>query len=259
MAISVQNKLIVVFGPTSSGKTDLALRIAKFIWGRMQIQSEFINADSRQVYKDMNIGASRVGKTFQKKFPYHLAQILEPGKKLDAESYKKLALQKIEEIHKRGNLPILEGGTGTYIMSVVGDQFIVNPRNKGVGKIFEALFFIPSFNRKILYRKIEKSVDKMFQDGLYKEVKNIIIIYGGRTDILGGTIGYRQFVEYCLRNNAIITKLENKDLKRIAWMIKRDTKKYAMHQIAWLKKLKDYKIVREFKNIENLLLEFVEK
>ncbi len=109
-------KLIVICGPTASGKSEIAVNLAQ------EFNGEIISADSRQIYQKMNIGTSKVPlneKGFYKNIKHHLIDILEPMSLFNVSEYKKVALEKINEILKCGKVPFLVGGTGLYIKAVV--------------------------------------------------------------------------------------------------------------------------------------------
>lgn len=108
-------KILVIAGPTSSGKTELAVHLAKIING------EIISADSRQVYKGLDIGTGKVTKKEMKGVPHHLINVVSPKMTFTVMQYKKLAEKKIAEIIKRGKVPIIAGGTGFYIQAVIDD------------------------------------------------------------------------------------------------------------------------------------------
>ncbi|MFZ2970745.1 MAG: tRNA (adenosine(37)-N6)-dimethylallyltransferase MiaA [Minisyncoccia bacterium] len=119
--------LIVIVGPTASGKSELALKLAK------QYNGEIINADSRQIYKEMDIGTNKleIGNCSLKcknniqysisNIPVHLINIRYPNQAFSLAQYKRLAIQIIRDIHERGKIPILVGGTGLYISSIVNN------------------------------------------------------------------------------------------------------------------------------------------
>jgi tRNA dimethylallyltransferase len=107
------NKLIVVLGPNASGKSEIAVKIAKAVGG------EVISADSRQVYKGMDIGSGKITKKEMAGVPHHLLDVASPRSIFTVTRYRKLALDAINKIQKAGKIPILCGGTGFYIQSVI--------------------------------------------------------------------------------------------------------------------------------------------
>lgn len=104
-------KLLVVAGPTASGKSDLGIKLAQYYNG------EIISADSMQIYKGLDIGTAKVKHTEGVK--HHLIDVIEPDQPFSAEEFKLLATQAAEEISKEGKLPIVVGGTGLYIHSLL--------------------------------------------------------------------------------------------------------------------------------------------
>ena len=110
-----QNKpfLVVVVGPTASGKTELSIEIAK------KFNGEVISGDSMQVYKHMDIGTAKATRDEMDGIPHHMIDILEPDESFSAYEFKKRAEACIEDIINRGKLPIIAGGTGLYIQSLL--------------------------------------------------------------------------------------------------------------------------------------------
>lgn len=105
--------LVVLFGPTASGKTSLAVQMAK------QIDGEVVTADSMQVYKHMNIGTAKPTIGEMEGVPHHLIDIVEPDENYSLSQYAEAAHKCIREVVSRGKTPILAGGTGLYIDTVV--------------------------------------------------------------------------------------------------------------------------------------------
>lgn len=101
--------IVVIGGPTAVGKTALSIEMAKAFNG------EIINGDSLQVYRKLNIGTGKVTRDEMEGIPHHLLDILNPDESFDASKFKELATQAILEIHQRGKLPIIVGGTGLYL------------------------------------------------------------------------------------------------------------------------------------------------
>jgi tRNA dimethylallyltransferase len=104
-----ESMIIVILGQTATGKSNLAVKVAKKIHG------EIISADSRQVYKGLNIGTGKITQKEMRGVPHHLLNIVNPKHKFTVVEYKKLAEEKIKEIIARGKIPIICGGTGFYI------------------------------------------------------------------------------------------------------------------------------------------------
>ena len=107
--------LIVIIGPTASGKTSLAIRLAK------KYRGEIICADSRTVYRGMNIGTAKPSLEEQQGVSHWGLDLVDPGDSFSVSQFKDYARQKIKEIRSRGNIPFLVGGTGLYIDSVIFD------------------------------------------------------------------------------------------------------------------------------------------
>ena len=111
--MSADKKIIVVLGPTASGKSDLAVRLAK------KFNGEIISADSRQVYKGMDIGTGKITKKEMGGITHHLLDVASPKRKFTVVQYRKLAKSAINKILKKGKVPIICGGTAFYIYAVV--------------------------------------------------------------------------------------------------------------------------------------------
>ncbi len=118
----VKSKIIVIMGPTASGKSDAAIKLAK------RFNGEVISADSRQIYRKMDIGTGKVPKDarnpdsedgyFSEGIRHHLIDVAEPNEDFNISHFKKMALEVIEEILNKGKLPIICGGTGFWIQAI---------------------------------------------------------------------------------------------------------------------------------------------
>ena len=108
-----QSKIILISGPTASGKSNFATRIAK------KINGEIINADSMQVYKKLKILTARPNKKEQKNIKHHMYGVIDLNEKFSTGQWLKTAIKKIKEIKKRKKIPILVGGTGLYFQSLI--------------------------------------------------------------------------------------------------------------------------------------------
>jgi len=105
-------KIIVILGPTASGKSDLAVKLAK------KFNGEVVSADSRQVYRGLDIGTGKITKKEMSGIPHHLLDVASPESIFDVARYKKLADKAVEKIIKKDKLPIICGGTGLYIDAI---------------------------------------------------------------------------------------------------------------------------------------------
>ena len=107
------NKLITIVGPTATGKTELSLRLAR------EFNGEIVNADSRQVYRYMNIGTAKPAGEELARAPHHLIDVVDPDADFGLAQYQELAYKAIGDIQRRGKLPLFVGGTGQYVWAVL--------------------------------------------------------------------------------------------------------------------------------------------
>ncbi len=123
--------LIVIVGPTASGKTTAAIEIAKKVGG------EIICADSRTVYKGMDIGTAKPTLEQQKEVSHHLLDVVYPDEKFSAADFQKLAKEEITDIRSRKKVPIMVGGTGLYVDSIIFDYVFGVQSSEKLRKKFE--------------------------------------------------------------------------------------------------------------------------
>lgn len=114
------DEVLIICGATASGKTALAIHAAK------KLSGEIISADSMQIYKGMNVGTAKVTEEETEGIPHHLIDIVEPTESFSVAEYKELAQNTINEIRSRGKLPVIVGGTGLYINSLIYDYSFNN-------------------------------------------------------------------------------------------------------------------------------------
>src|ERR1035437_4961470 len=152
----VKQKVIIILGQTATGKSSLAVKIAK------KINGEIISADSRQVYKNLDIGTGKILEKEMRGIPHHLLDVTNPKHKFNVSEYQKQAIYTIAEIIKRGRVPIICGGTGFYIDAIT--KGIVFPEVPPNAKL-----------RKILEKKSEIELLKILKKLDYARAKNIDI------------------------------------------------------------------------------------
>ena len=121
----MKQPLIILAGPTASGKTSLSVELAK------RFHMEIISADSMQVYRRMDIGTAKVTKEEMQNVPHHLVDILEPWEEWNVMAFCERAKEAIQEISSRGHIPLLVGGTGFYIHALAyGAEFEEEPKEQ---------------------------------------------------------------------------------------------------------------------------------
>lgn len=122
-----EKKVCVILGPTATGKSDLS------IWLANKIKGEIVSADSMQIYKEMDIATAKVSKEIRKKVPHHMLDFLEIDKNFSVAEYVEMSKKIIDEILKKNKKPILVGGTGLYIDSLLnGAQFNKNSTDENL-------------------------------------------------------------------------------------------------------------------------------
>ncbi len=238
--------LVVIVGETASGKSDLAMLLAQ------QFNGEIISADSRAIYRGMDIGTAKPSRLDQAKIKHHLIDIINPDERYSALQFKADALKAIDDIASRRKLPILVGGTGLYVDSVIfdyqfeGDKNIrskVNPRHalpskhiKQLKKMRDNTLVIGILrSRDELDIRIEQRISTMINDGLIDEVSRLADKYGTDIEPMTG-IGYKTFVKY-LRGGIGINQAKEEFI--------RGDKLLAKRQRTWFKRNKSIHWINE--------------
>jgi tRNA dimethylallyltransferase len=179
--------LLAIVGPTASGKSDLAMKVA------LEFDGEIISADSRMIYKAMDIGTAKPSRADQSKVPHHLLDVVKPGQKFSAASFKAMANSAIKTIHKSHRLPILAGGSGLYIDAVLYDYGFrqntaadpANPRHrekesypkdkKMIADVCVVGLLPPD---EMLKARISKRAQHIFNLGVLAETESLIKQFG---------------------------------------------------------------------------------
>ena len=159
--------LIVLTGPTAVGKTSLSIDLAKAVDG------EIISADSMQVYKYMNIGTAKITEEEKCGIPHFLIDELEPDEEFNVTIFKNKVMGYIKDITSRGKVPIIVGGTGFYIQSVIYDiNFNEYGDDSNVRKKYEAM--AETLGKSELHKKLAL-VDREYADSVsYNNVKKVV-------------------------------------------------------------------------------------
>lgn len=292
-------QVIVICGPTASGKTALSIELAK------RINGEIISADSMQIYKDMDIGTAKPSKEEMQEIKHYLISNISPEERYSVAQYKIDAKKAIKEVLSKGKMPIVVGGTGLYIDSLIyeieyndiqidttyREQLEQIIKTKGLNELYKMALtidpeamkkisindkkrimrvleiykatgktkteqeeesrkkpveydykvFAINWDRKVLYQRIDKRVDIMFEKNLIEEVKQILKKYNKFPTAMQG-LGYKEVVEYI---NGNYTKEE------MIEKIKTETRRYAKRQLTWFRKNKQTIWIEGTNDIQN--------
>ena len=299
--------LVVITGPTAVGKTDISIKLAK------EINGEIISADSIQVYKGLDIGSAKITEDEMDGVKHYLIDVLEPTDDFDIYTFKQMAEEAIEEIYAKGKAPIIVGGTGFYIQSVLydvdfeetevdmeyrkeleelakinGNKYVhemleevdpeyaagIHPNN--LKRVIRALefyhenniplskhnaeqkenespynfaYYVLNDDRDVLYDRINKRVDLMFDKGLVDEVKGLGL---NNTNQSMQGIGYKEVLDYL---NGNLSLEETKEL------IKKNTRHFAKRQLTWFRREKVVQMIdyRDFDRDVDKVLAFMLK
>mgnify|MGYP000885780338 CR=1 FL=1 len=164
--MDLKSKIVLIYGPTASGKSDFAIKLAK------KIKGEIINADSMQVYKELKILTARPFKNDYQKIKHHLYGFQNSKKNFSTGDWLKIVIKKINEIKKRKKIPILVGGTGLYFKALTEGLVEISPiptkyRHKirllqksiGQEKFYKKLLKIdPTINKQIKATDVQRSI-----------------------------------------------------------------------------------------------------
>ena len=200
--------MITILGPTACGKTTLAVALAKRIGG------EILSADSRQVYRRMDIGTGKDLSEYDG-VPYHLIDICEPGTKYNLFQYLQDFGKAYRLVTERGAVPILCGGTGLYFSALL----------RGLDRKWTLpppAYPVLQLDRAVLHARIAARLDEMFMQGLAAEVVALRRRYPVWSDTASAAIGYKEFID-------------GEDAVRVRERILARTRQLAKRQQTWFR------------------------
>ena len=218
------NKIIAIIGPTAVGKTALSFKLAE------RFQTELVSADAYQVYKGMDIGTAKATKDELATYRHHLIDIIEPNEDFSAAAFQEAARTTIEDLHERGKIPILVGGTGLYVQSLLeGYEFKAKRHSKEEQQAASSrIAALSEEELKVLYERIEKRIDAMIESGWIDEVQQLL-----QDGVLPEAqamkaIGYKELALY----------LDGQlSLEAASELIKKRTRHFAKRQMTWFKRM----------------------
>lgn len=216
--------LIVILGPTASGKTGLAVEAAVWLGN-----AEIVNADSRQLFRGMDIGTAKVTTEEMKGVPHHLIDVLQPDDDINVAWYKEQAEQVIDDILGRGKIPLLVGGSMLYLASITDglsfDEEVRTELRSPVSKSkYDLLILGLGKERTEVVEKINNRTAKLFDAGWINEVQRLVDEGYCKTDQGMKACGYREIVDYLETGS---------DLSELKESIAAKTRQYARRQMTW--------------------------
>ena len=231
---SINNKIIIICGPTASGKSDLALELAKML------DSEIISADSMYIYKDLNIGTAKPTLVEMQGIKHHLIDVVSPYDNFSVSDYRSLALPIIDKLLVQGKTPIICGGTGFYINSILYDlsygkveanlevreKYMALAKEKGNDYVYN-----------ILQECDSESAKKLHPNDLKRVVRALEIYYSGtkkseivdklepKYDYLAYSIDFDRDVLYSRINKRVDMMVENGLIDEVENLLKNGVSK----------------------------------
>ena len=224
-----REKLVVIVGATSVGKSSLAVDLAE------SFGTEIISADSMAVYKNFNVGTAKPSSEELARVKHHLIDILDANQKFSMVEFLQRARKIISDINARGQIPIVAGGTGLYVQALVegydahAGEKIFTSHYKRTGELFyDALVFGLTADREVLYDRINRRTQKLFADGLVDEVKNLLAQgISPQAQAMRG-IGYKETLDY-LQGGATLDDTKAK--------VAQATRNFAKRQLTWFRRM----------------------
>lgn len=219
--------LLVVLGPTASGKTALAIKLAR------QYDGEIVSADSRAVYRECDLGTAKPTARELAATVHHCVSVYSPSRVVSVVAYRRKAEAAIREILRRGRLPILTGSHTLLISAIVENYQFPSRGQRTAGsreptkgrRKYATLLLGLRPPREQLYARIDTRVDQMLKKGLLDEVSQLSAKYDRYTPALRGH-GYRELLDYLNGE---------KPLAQAITEIKQDTRNYAKRQMTWFR------------------------
>ena len=210
---------MLIGGSTAVGKSKFALELSK------SLKICLISADSIQVYRNLDIGTSKPTDAEKAQCEHYLIDIIKPTQTFNAFDFFNEARKCIEEILKKGYLPVVVGGTGLYMESLLY-AYSFKKEKENNSSVYDYKLYILNQDREKLYKRINDRVDLMIKNGLVDEVKKLKELGLNEHSQSMQAIGYKEMLKYL--NNEI-------SLDEAIEKIKQGTRNYAKRQITWFK------------------------
>lgn len=236
------NKILVILGPTASGKTKLAVELAE------KFNGEIVSADSRQVYRGMDIGTGKDLSEYS--VPYHLINVVSPKIRFDLAKYQEAAFKAIDGILKRGKLPILAGGSGLYLQAVIDNYRLSDIKSDLVlRKKLDKLNVLELFNKlKKLAPKIAVKLNQSDKNNKRRLIRYLEIL--GQDKNFKSRAGKKKYQALLIGVNISREVLQQRILKRLLERLEKqdmigEIKKLRKRGLSW-KKLEEFGLEYRF-------------
>ena len=218
-------KLIVVLGTTACGKSGLGVELAKHFGG------EIVSADSRQVYRGLDLGTGKVTEEEMEGVPHHMLDVVEPNQPYSVAEFQAGAYAAIDGILSRGNTPFLVGGTGLYVRAVTEGFTFTDARPDPARPRYDCLLLGVTFPRDVVCRRIDERLQARLDAGMVEEVAALRA--GGADDsfLEGLGLEYRYILWYLTGKIPTLDALKDE--------LGRAIKRFAKRQMVWFQKDRD--------------------
>ena len=227
-----KGKLIVIAGTNASGKSALGVEVAKRFGG------EIVSADSRQVYRGMDLGSGKITPEEMRGVPHHLIDVVEPGDFFSMADFQRLAYEAIDDILARGKVPFLVGGTGLYVNAVAGGYQLSGKMpdlsyRRELEKLTTAELYALLMQKCPQSdvepnRRIDERMTRRFQEGMIQEVRGLMEAGVSEEFLLKLGLEYKLITQYL--TGAIPSEEELNRLLAIA------IKQFAKRQMTWFRR-----------------------
>ncbi|MBR7090988.1 MAG: tRNA dimethylallyltransferase [Clostridia bacterium] len=214
-----KNKLLVICGTTAVGKSALALELSKML------NIQIVSADSMQIYQSLDIGTAKPSISELKKCKHHMIDNVSPFQNYNVYQYTNDAINAINQIWMDGDLPVVVGGTGLYIESLLNNYKFQDDKKQQLPDCDIRILALTR-DRELIYNRINQRVDDTIQNGLVDEVKKLREIGLNNEHQCMQAIGYKEIWDYLEGNIS---------LEQAIYDIKINSRHYAKRQITWFR------------------------
>lgn len=167
------NKIVIISGATATGKSDIAVELAKIL------NTEIISADSMQIYRDLNIGTAKITEDEMKNVKHHMIDVVESYENFSVSDYRKKSIEIINNLHKINKIPIIVGGTGLYIHSLIYDMdFCEQKSDDKLREKLNEIYKTEGCDKlyDYLYKLSPEIANKIHKNNVKKVIRNIEIL-----------------------------------------------------------------------------------